>query len=543
MTGARHVRDRRAATAALFVFTLLFGGFAQAREAVAARFMVAAANPLAVEAGVAVLERGGSALDAAVAVQMVLGLVEPQSSGIGGGAFLLYWSQKEGKLRSYDGRETAPAAAQADRFLRDGKPMPFMEAVVGGRSVGVPGVLRMLELAHRRHGRLPWEELFSYAIRLAESGFDAPPRLSKALAEERFLRHALFFQQDGKPRSRVVNHEYAATLRSIAREGAGAFYRGAIAADIVRAVRSHAKAGDLTEEDLAGYRALEREPVCGPYRGRRVCSMGPPSSGGVAVLQILGILERTAFARAPPHSAQAAHLFTEGGRLAFADRSRYLGDPDFVSVPTRKLLDGKYLQGRAALIGERSVGEALPGDTEATGTSHVSIVDRNGDAVAMTSTVESSFGSRIVVRGFILNNQLTDFDFVPGSANAVGARKRPRSSMAPTMVFGKDHGLQLVVGSPGGAMIINYVAKVLVARLDWGLDLQAAIAAPNLGTRNGPTLLEKETPYAALEQGLVERGHRVVLMPLVSGLHGIERARGGWRGGADPRRDGVAMGR
>jgi gamma-glutamyltranspeptidase/glutathione hydrolase len=520
-------------------------GLAQAREPVVAKqFMVVAAHPLAVEAGVEVLERGGSALDAAVAVQMVLGLVEPQSSGIGGGAFLLHWSQKERKLRSYDGRETAPAAAQPDRFLgARGKPLPFMEAVVGGRSVGVPGVLRMLELAHQRYGRLPWRELFGAAIRIAEEGFEAPSRLHAALAGERFLRDALFFDQDGKPRSRIVNREYAATLRSIAREGADAFYRGAIAADIVRAVRSHAKAGDLAEEDLAGYRALEREPVCGPYRGRRVCSMGPPSSGGVAVLQMLGILERTAFARAPPHSVQAVHLFTEAGRLAFADRARYLGDPDFVAVPVHKLLSNAYLNSRSSLITERSMGEALPGDTEATGTSHVSIVDRNGDAVAMTTTVESPFGSRIVVRGFILNNQLTDFDFVPGSANAVGARKRPRSSMAPTMVFGKDGDLQLVVGSPGGAMIINYVAKALVARLDWGLDLQAAVAAPNLGTRNGPTLLEKETPYAALEQGLTERGHRPILMPLVSGLHGIERVPGGWRGGTDPRRDGVAMGR
>lgn len=542
--GARHVRYGRAATAALFVFTLLLAAaVAQAREPVVAKeFMVAAAHPLAVEAGVEVLGRGGSALDAAIAVQMVLGLVEPQSSGIGGGAFLLHWSQKERKLRSYDGRETAPAAAQADRFLRHGKPLSFMEAVVGGRSVGVPGVLRMLELAHQRHGRLPWEDLFSSAIRLAESGFEAPPRLRDTLAQERFLRHGLFFDQDGKPRSRIVNPEYAATLRTIAREGAGAFYEGAIAAGIVRAVRSHASPGDLAEEDLAGYRALEREPVCGPYRGRRVCSMGPPSSGGVAVLQILGILERTAFARAPPHSAQAVHLFTEAGRLAFADRARYLGDPGFVSVPTEKLLDGKYLQGRAALIGERAMGEARAGDTEATGTSHVSIVDRNGDAVAMTTTVESPFGSRIVVRGFILNNQLTDFDFVPGSANAVGAGRRPRSSMAPTMVFEKGE-LKLVLGSPGGAMIINYVAKALVARLDWGLDLQAAIATPNLGTRNGPALLEKETPYAALEQGLTERGHRVVFIPLVSGLHGIERVPGGWRGGADPRRDGAAVGR
>lgn len=541
----RHGRGGRAAKAALFLFAVLFAGVAHGREPVVAKeFMVAAANPLAVEAGVAVLARGGSALDAAVAVQMVLGLVEPQSSGIGGGAFLLHWSQNEKKLRSYDGRETAPATAAPDRFLdAQGKPLPFMEAVVGGRSVGVPGVLRMLERAHRQHGRLPWGELFDAAIRIAEEGFETPSRLRAALAEERFLLDVLFFDQDGKPKSRIVNREYAATLRTIAREGADAFYRGAIAADIVRAVRSHAKPGDLSEEDLAAYRALEREPVCGRYRGRRVCSMGPPSSGGVAVLQMLGVLERTAFARAPPHSVQAVHLFTEAGRLAFADRARYLGDPDFVEVPVQKLLSNSYLNSRSSGITERSMGEALAGDTEATGTSHVSIVDRQGDAVAMTTTVESPFGSRIAVRGFILNNQLTDFDFLPGAANAVRGRKRPRSSMAPTMVFGKDGGLQLVLGSPGGAMIINYVAKALVARLDWGLDLQAAVAAPNLGTRNGPTLLERETPYAALEQGLAERGHRVVLMPLLSGLHGIERAPGGWRGAADPRRDGAAMGR
>lgn len=541
----RHVRGGRAAKAALFLFAIFLAGVAHGREPVVAKeFMVAAANPLAVEAGVAVLARGGSALDAAIAVQMVLGLVEPQSSGIGGGAFLLHWSQQGKKLRSYDGRETAPATAAPDRFLdAQGKPLPFMEAVVGGRSVGVPGVLRMLERAHRRHGRLPWGELFGAAIRIAEEGFETPSRLRAALAEERFLLDALFFDQDGKPKSRIVNREYAATLRTIAREGVDAFYRGAIAADIVRAVRSHSKPGDLSEEDLAAYRALEREPVCGRYRGRRVCSMGPPSSGGVAVLQMLGVLERTAFALAPPHSVQAVHLFTEAGRLAFADRARYLGDPDFVAVPVQKLLSNTYLNSRSSGITERSMGEALAGDTEATGTSHVSIVDRQGDAVAMTTTVESPFGSRIVVRGFILNNQLTDFDFLPGAANAVRGRKRPRSSMAPTMVFGKDGGLQLVLGSPGGAMIINYVAKALVARLDWGLDLQAAVAAPNLGTRNGPTLLERETPYAALEQGLAERGHRVVLMPLLSGLHGIERAPGGWRGAADPRRDGAAMGR
>lgn len=533
---------KKAAAAAFFLFWIALPLHAR-DAAVAKQFMVVAAHPLAAQAGADVLERGGSAVDAAIAVQMVLGLVEPQSSGIGGGAFLLHWSQKERKLRSYDGRETAPAAAKPDRFLdSQGKTLSFLDAVVGGRSVGVPGVLRALELAHRRHGRLPWSQLFDAAIRIAEEGFEAPPRLRAALAEERFLRHPLFFDAEGKPRSRIVNREYAQTLRIIAEEGAHAFYRGVIAQDIVRAVRSHAKPGDLAPEDLAGYRALEREPVCGSYRAGRVCSMGPPSSGGVAVLQILGILERTTFARAPPHSAEAAHLFTEAARLAFADRARYLGDPAFVRVPLDKLLAPAYLDRRASLIGERAIGVALPGDTEG-GTSHLSIVDRNGDAVAMTATIESAFGSRIVVRGFLLNNELTDFDFVPGSANEVGAGKRPRSSMAPTMVFDPEDRLQLLIGSPGGAMIINYVARALVARIDWNMELQAAIAAPNLGTRNGPTLLESDTPYAALRDALRERGHEVRLAPLRSGLHALEKVAGGWRGAADPRRDGAAVGR
>lgn len=538
------MRKTRAAAAAFFFCVSLLAAFAQAREALPSReFMVAAAHPLAAQAGVDVLERGGSALDAAVAVQAMLGLVEPQSSGIGGGAFLLHWSSKEARLRSYDGREAAPAAAQPDRFLVDGKPMPFMEAVVGGRSVGVPGVLRMLELAHRRHGRLPWGMLFKAAIDAAEQGFDTPPRLRQALAAERFLRDPMYFDEHGAPRTRIVNPAYAATLREIARSGADTFYRGSIAADIVGAVRSHPNPGDLSESDLAGYRAVEREPVCAQYRERRVCSMGPPSSGGVAVLQILGILERTGFAGAPPNSAHAVHLFAEASRLAFADRARYLGDPDFVKVPLAKLLDGRYLASRAALVGDRSMGRALPGDTEAGGTSHLSIVDRQGDAVAMTATIESAFGSRILVRGFLLNNQLTDFDFEAGGVNEVRAGKRPRSSMAPAMVFGGDGRLQLIVGSPGGGMIINYVAKTLVAVLDWRFDIQSAIAAPNMGTRNGPTLLERDTPYAALERELLGRGHRISLVPLVSGVHGLERVRGGWRGGADPRRDGVAAGR
>ena len=540
---------RRAAAAALFVFV---ASCVHAPEGAGAkRFVVAAAHPLAVEAGYAVLKRGGTALDAAIAVQMVLGLVEPESSGIGGGAFLLYWSEKDRRLRSYDGRETAPAAARRDRFLdKDGKPLEFFEAAVGGRSVGVPGVLRMLELAHRRHGRLAWAELFQHGILAAEEGFRMSPQLHEQLQRERFLRQdpaarKIFYEADGSAKAagaRVANADYGATLRTIATAGADAFYQGAIAQDIVRAVRSNAKAGDLTQDDLAAYRALEREPLCGPYRQWRVCSMPPPSSGGVAVLQILGLLERVHFERAPPHSALAVHLFSEAGRLAYADRARYLGDPDFVAVPTRRLLDRSYLDTRAKLIGERSMRLALPGDTEAPGTSHLTIVDAEGNVASMTTTIESTFGSRIMVRGFLLNNQLTDFDFSPGSPNEIAARKRPRSSMAPTIVFSPNGEVRLAVGSPGGPNIINYVAKALIGVLDWGLDAQAAVALPNFGSRNGPTLLERGSSYESLKSALEDRGHVVQLNSLTSGLHAVERVAGGWRGAADPRREGGVRG-
>jgi gamma-glutamyltranspeptidase / glutathione hydrolase len=514
---------KRAAAAALFLFCSV------CEAQTAKSFMVAAAHPQAVEAGYQVLKRGGSALDAAVAVQMVLGLVEPESSGIGGGAFLLHWDEKAKKLRSYDGRETAPAAVRDDLFLdSDRKPLGFWDAVESGRSVGVPGVLRMLELAHKRHGRLAWAELFEPAAALAERGVEPSLRLAALMQRERFQLP-------------LKNPEYAAVLREVAREGADAFYRGALTADMVRAVRSHAKPGALTAQDFADYRALEREPVCGTYRAWRICSMAPPSSGGVAVLQILGILERTDFARAPPQSAAAVHYFAEAGRLAYADRAKYLGDPDFVSVPMGKLLGKSYLEKRAKLIGEKSMRLAPAGDPEAFGTSHVSIIDAGGNAVSMTTTIEATFGSRILVRGFLLNNQLTDFDFAPGSPNEVAPRKRPRSSMAPTMVFSGER-LEMVVGSPGGPNIINYVAKALVGALDWKLDLQSAVALPNFGSRNGPTLLEKDSAYEALRGELEKRGHPVEAVVLTSGLHGIERVPGGWRGAADPRREGVAKG-
>ncbi len=550
----------RAAAAALFVFCgcaaaqlgspEIDTGRVEKRAVVAQRFMVAAADPQAVAAGVEILRAGGSAADAAIAVQLVLGLTEPQSSGLGGGAFVLHWSEKERRVRSYDARETAPAAARAERFLdRRGNPEEFMLSVASGRSVGVPGVPRLLERLHREHGRLPWARLFEPAIRLAAGGFAKTRRLSRLLEHETLLgedpaARALFYAG-----TRIVNREYAATLRTLAQKGADAFHRGAIAEDIVRAVRAHARPGDMTLVDLADYRVIEREPVCGGYRGYRLCGMGPPSAGGIGVLQILGLLERTGFAGAKPGSAEAVHLFSEAARLAYADRLRYVADPAFVRQPVAKLLDAKYLDARAKLIGLRSMNFALPGDldSEAAGTSHLSIVDAEGNAVAMTTTIEHAFGSRILVRGFLLNNQLTDFSFATEeggrtAANRVEPGKRPRSSMSPTFVFDGDGRLKMAVGSPGGLPIINYVAKVLVATLDWGMDIQSAISLPNFGSTNGPTFLERGTAYEELGDALAERGHVLNYTPLTSGLHGIERIPGGWRGGADPRREGIAAG-
>jgi len=552
-------------------------GRSERTAAYAARDMVVAAHPLATKAGLDILRAGGDAVDAAVSVQLVLGLVEPQSSGIGGGAFLLVWSAEDRRLRSYDGRETAPAAARENRFLdAAGKPLGFREAMASGLSVGVPGALRMLELAHRRHGRLRWPTLVAPAIRIAEQGFPMSARLHKLLEQDRDLRNdpearRLYYGADGHalPIGTIIkNLEYAKTLREIATRGADALYSGEIGAAIVRAVRSRRRPGDLSAEDLAAYRPRERPPVCGKYRDRRVCGVGPPSAGGITVLQILGALERVGFDRAQPGSADAVHLFSEAARLAYADRARYVADPDFVPVPVVGMLAASYLARRATLVGPESMGVAPAGrpegapaaakvpDTERHGTSHFSIVDRDGDAVAMTSSIEYAFGSHIMVHGFLLNNQLTDFAFVPAAqgrlaANRVEAGKRPRSGMAPTMVFGPDGRLQMIVGSPGGKAIALYVAKTLVGAIDWKMDIQEAISLPNFGSTNGATLVERGTSYERLANALIERQHVVEFTPLTSGLHGIERIpagtdprlpTGGWRGGADPRREGVARG-
>ena len=549
-------------------------GWTSKSPVTAKHWMVVAANPLAVEAGSRILKQGGSAVDAAIAVQLVLGLVEPQSSGLGGGAFMLVHDGKAGRLVAYDGRETAPAAATPDRFMQDGKPMTFFAAVVGGKAVGVPGVVRLLEAAHRRHGRLKWAALFAPAIALAERGFAVSPRLHALIAAERHLTqpraHAYFYTVEGKPLpvgTMLVNPAYAATLRRIAEGGADAFYGGDIARDIVATANGHPTTpGDLTLADLAGYEVKVRDAVCGTYRSYRVCGMPLPSSGGLTVLQMLKILEPFDLRAMGPASFWSVHYVSEAGRLAFADRGVYMADPAFFTPP-EGLLDDAYLRSRSALIRpDASMGVAGPGTPpeklpasqrvalgrdnalDVPSTSHLSIVDKYGNAVAMTTTIESGFGSRLMTQGgFLLNNQLTDFSFVPTEqgkpvANRVEAGKRPRSSMAPTIVYDRFGRVAIVAGSPGGSAIINYVAKTLLAIIDWDLDPQAAVALPNFGSRNGPTELERNTPLVALEPRLKALGAPVWITDHTSGLHVIQRTKDGWVGGADPRREGIARG-
>ena len=530
--------------------------------------MIAAANPLAAEAGREILRAGGSAVDAAIAAQLVLNLVEPQSSGIGGGAFLLHYAGDSGAMVAYDGRETAPAVATPDLFMTaDGTPMGFWEAVVGGRSVGVPGLLRMLELAHQDHGRLPWARLFEPAIRLADEGFAISPRLHALVSRDRFLNGtpdaaAYFYAADGRPKpigTPLRNPAFAATLRAIATGGADAFYEGTIARDLVAAVAAvPGNPGLLSLPDMAGYRAKRRDVICAPYRVWRVCGMPPPTSGGITLLQILGMLEPFDLASLEPASAEAVHLVAEASRLAFADRGRYLADADFVDVPVAALLDRDYLTRRAATIrGDRVIDDAAPGlgerqasmpaQEEPPSTTHLVVVDDEGNTVSMTSSIENAFGSRLMVRGFLLNNQLTDFSFRPEAegrpvANRVEAGKRPRSSMAPTLVLGPDGRLLMAVGSPGGSSIIGYVAKTVVATLDWQLDLQAAVNLPHFVNRNGPTDLERGTALMSLVRDLEARGHSLRFREMTSGLHAIRITPQGLEGAADPRREGVALG-
>ncbi|MBJ2288036.1 gamma-glutamyltransferase [Pseudomonas sp. MF6755] len=556
----------------------------------AERHMAAAANPLAAEAGREMLRQGGSAIDAAIAMQAVLTLVEPQSSGIGGGAFIMLWDGQN--VHAYDGRETAPAGATERLFLKaDGTPMAFTDAQIGGRSVGTPGVLRALEMAHKKSGRLQWAKLFEPAIRLSEQGFAISPRLHSLIAADRFIAQspemaAYFLNADGSPKATgtpLKNPALAAVFKRIAKEGPDALYHGPIADEIARKVQGNRNAGSLSQADLKGYTAKERTPLCTDYKQWKVCGMPPPSSGGIAVAQILGTLQaleardpRLAIAPMTPVKSaspagleptpEAVHLIAEAGRLAFADRALYVADADFTPVPVAGLVAPNYLAQRAALIGERSMGIAKPGQPAGVqvayapdrsplriSTSQVVAVDDQGGAVSMTTTVEAAFGSHVMVQGFLLNNQMTDFSFIPEEngqpvANRVQPGKRPRSAMAPTLVFDRKTGeLLATVGSPGGSQIIEYVSKSLVAMLDWKLDPQAAISLPNFGSRNGATELEAGLFSPALKQALKDKGHALSEIDMTSGVQAIIRTRDAQgkvllSGGADPRREGEALG-
>ncbi|MEP0211047.1 MAG: gamma-glutamyltransferase [Paracoccaceae bacterium] len=536
----------------------------------AENYMVAAANPHAVEAGRRVLAAGGSAADALVAVQVVLGLVEPQSSGLGGGAFLVYYDAESGALTTLDGRETAPLAATPQLFQDEaGEPLKFFDAVVGGRSVGTPGTPALLEAAHKRWGKLAWGTLFDDAIGLANDGFVVSPRLSGLIANDaerlsRFASTSAYFFPGGtalQPGDVLVNAEYAMTASAIAHGGADAFYTGAIAADIVETVQSaDGNPGVLSETDLSVYQVKERAAVCAEYRGLDVCGMGPPSSGALTVGQILGMLGGYDLAGMGAENPDAWRLIGDASRLAFADRGLYMADSDYVPMPTQGLVDPAYLSDRGALLsGDKALAEVAPGtptwdhaqlwapdeSIELPSTSHISIVDGDGNVASMTTTIENGFGSRLMVRGFLLNNELTDFSFRSHNegraiANRVEPGKRPRSSMSPTIVM-KDGAPVLAIGSPGGSRIIGYVAKTIIAWADWGMDVQQAVDLPHAVNRFGTYDVEAGTSAEELAGPLTEMGFETNARALTSGLHLIEIG-DVLKGGADPRREGIALG-
>jgi gamma-glutamyltranspeptidase/glutathione hydrolase len=535
--------------------------------------MVVAAEPLAAEAGLKILREGGNAADAMIAVQTVLGLVEPQSSGIGGGAFLVWYDGHTGKITTFDGRETAPAQATPSLFLdANGKPLKFFDAVVGGRSVGTPGVLRMMERVHERYGSKAWDELFQPAIALAEKGFPVSRRLheeieaDKGRLDKQPATRAYFYDAAGNalPTGTILkNPAYAKTLREIANGGADAFYVGDIANDIVAAVHQANNPGLLSLDDLADYSAKERQPICFPYRRYKVCGMGPPSSGALTIGEILGMLSNFDLTARGPESPDTWRLFGDATRLAFADRDRYMADADFVKMP-QGLLNPIYLNDRAALLlrpRALTTDEVKPGNPpwekaerrvdgnnfSAHGTSHFVIIDDEGNIASMTTTIENAFGSRQMVDGFLLNNQLTDFSFLPDKdghavANRVEPGKRPRSSMSPTIVF-KDGKPAFAIGSPGGSNIIPYVAETLIALIDWKMNIEEAVSFPHFVDRYGPYDLEKDTSAMTMRKRLEALGYTVEFKDENSGLNGIAiMADGTIEGGADPRRNGVALG-
>jgi len=535
------------------------------------KFIISAANPFAANAGREILLAGGSAIDAAIATQMVLTLVEPQSSGIGGGGFLMHFNSKTKKVESYDGRETAPQSAHPKMFLNKNETkMKFFDAAIGGLSVGVPGLLRMLEKAHSDHGKLPWARLFAPAIKLSTMGFPISKRLAKLIAADKFLHifpntKSYFYNVDGTPKqegSYLKNLALARTFTEIAALGATSFYEGGNAKAITNAVNQALKnKGKMTLADLKNYTAKKRSPVCLSYRIWSICGMPPPSSGGLTTLQILGMLENFKLSELKPLSIRSIHIISEASALAFADRNIYIADPDQIPVPTSEMLDPSYLQLRAKEISIfKTKGKKFPGmpgpslsfkfapDNSKSGlsTSHISIIDEDGNGVSLTSSIENAFGSRLMVRGFLLNNQLTDFSFIPSKngvpiANNVAPRKRPRSSMAPTLVFNKAGKLIMAIGSPGGSRIIGYVTKTLIATLDWKMDINQAINLPNFTHRNDSIDLEEGTKLEDLRLSLEALGHKVKIVSQTSGLQGVFVSEKGLEGGSDQRREGVSI--
>ncbi|MCD6034801.1 MAG: gamma-glutamyltransferase 1 [Rickettsiales bacterium] len=547
-------------------------GFTERSAIETRQYMVVSGHELASHAGDAILAQGGNAIDAAIATQMVLNLVEPHASGIGGGGFLLYYDHTNKNVEAFDGRETAPAAATGDMFLdEEGNPPSYQDALKGGLSVGTPGLLRMLEQAHKAHGKLPWKALFTPAIELAEKGFPLSPRLHTVIKSAPYIAQsaeakALFFTDNGeiKPIGTIIqNPALGQTFRLIAKNGADAFYKGPIAKSIVDTVRNNPfKPGRLTEKDLSKYETIEREPLCDTYRGYRVCAMPPPTSGGITVLQTLKLLERFNLKALKVNSPEGIDVVMQAAKLSFADRNAYVADCDFIPVPIAGMLAPDYIKERSALITPKkplqvATAGQLPWDKrcgethyayEHPSTTHMSIVDKEGNAVSLTSSIEFSFGSGLMTRGFFLNNQLTDFSLVPKKdgvqvANRIEPHKRPRSSMAPILVFDKNDDLYLVLGSPGGSRIISYVLQTLIFVIDENMTLNKAINAPHYATTGDATELEQLTPIEKLADRLKGLGHKVTIGDLTSGLHAIEIKNGRLFSGVDARREGSAVGK
>ncbi|MDM7860764.1 gamma-glutamyltransferase [Alteromonas sp. ASW11-36] len=546
-------------------------GYSEKRAFTANDYMVVAANPYASWTGRNIIENGGNAIDAAIAVQAMLTLVEPQSSGIGGGAFILYWDNENKQLHAFDGRETAPAKANAYLFTEQGKPMRWRDAVVGGKSVGAPGVLRALAMAHDEFGQMPWAKLFDDTIKTANEGFRVSARLHGLLALDihpglrEFPVSNSYFFPGGEPLaegSNKKNPSLAKVLANIASQGVEYFYTGELPQRIADTVQSASiNPGLLEASDIENYMPLKRQAICGEYREHKVCGMPPPSSGGINVYQILKMLEPYNVAAMTPNSLEFAHLYTQATAMAYADRSMYIADTDFTNLPFAALINDTYLNRRGDDIkADSPMRKFKPGkpytdaqlspdySLELPNTSHISIIDKQGNAVSMTSSIEFMFGSGLMVDGFLLNNQLTDFSFAPTqnrypTLNRVEPNKRPRSAMSPTIVFDPAGDVELVLGSPGGSRIISYVAQTIIGVLDWQLNMQEAINLPKITNRNDYTALEKGTPITALEAQLTDLGHSVRVIDLNSGLHGIQVVDGVLVGGADPRREGIAVGK